>query len=140
MADFTIVERARETAAIAHRGQYRRDGVTPYLEHPAMVARRVADDPVAASVAWLHDVLEDTDQTAEELLRNGIPVEVVDRVVLLTKQKGMEYEVYLERVKADPIARRVKIADMLSNLSDNPTERQILKYARGLQVLLGDVE
>lgn len=140
MSEPTLVDRARRLAEAAHDGHYRRDGVTPYATHLAMVAHRVADDSTATAVAWLHDVLEDTDRTAMDLLESGIPQEVVDRVALLTKLKGMDYEVYLERVKADPIARRVKIADMLSNLSDNPTERQILKYARGLQVLLGDVK
>ena len=55
---------------------------------------------------------------------------------LLTKNDGLEYEQYLRRIKSDPVAKRVKIADMLANLGDRPSERQIVKYAKGLLILL----
>jgi len=57
-------------------------------------------------------------------------------VELLTKNDGLEYEQYLRRIKSDPVAKRVKIADMLANLGDRPSERQIVKYAKGLLILL----
>ncbi len=131
-----IVSLAKKIATEAHAGQFRRNGVTPYIEHPAAVASKVAGDLIAEAVAWLHDVLEDTDCTKEDLEVAGIPAEVIDRVVLLTNRGDVGYENYLRRIKADAIAKRVKIADMLSNLGDNPSERQIVKYAKGFLVLL----
>ena len=128
--------RAAAIATAAHQGQFRRDNATPYIQHPAAVAKRVADDPVAEAVAWLHDVMEDTAMTADELRNQGMPDEVIARVAMLTKKDGANYEDYLAVIRKDPIARKVKIADMLSNLSDSPSERQILKYAKGLIILL----
>lgn len=136
MTSENLVTLSRDLAHRAHEGQFRRDGVTPYVVHPQAVASRVAGDPIAESVAWLHDVLEDTPLTEADLRQAGIPDEVIAGVLLLTKTEGMDYESYLAGVKASPLARKVKVADMLTNLGDCPTERQILKYARGLQVLL----
>lgn len=119
-----------------HAGQFRRDGVTPYITHPEAVANRLKNesDDVKA-VAWLHDVLEDTDTHITELIDAGFSDDVIQAVRVLAKGNG-SYEDYLAAVKLNPIARRVKVADMLSNLADNPTERQIVKYARGLLYLL----
>jgi len=131
-----VVCLAARIATEAHKGQFRRDGQTPYISHPQAVAGRVAGDPVAEAIAWLHDVLEDTSVTAQDLLSSGLPVEVVKRVELLTKSGDSEYEDYLGRIKRDPVARRVKVADMLANLGDSPSERQIVKYVKGLLILL----
>lgn len=63
-----IIENARTVAERAHRGQFRRDGTTPYLSHPAGVAGILNDEaPEVIAAAWLHDVLEDTKETAETL-------------------------------------------------------------------------
>ena len=97
----------------------------------------MAGDPIAEAVAWLHDVLEDTTMTVETLREHQMPAEVIAGVITLTKNGEIGYEEYLLRVKADPVARKVKVADMLANLSDHPTERQIVKYAKGLLVLVG---
>jgi len=131
-----FVHRAAELARAAHVGQFRRDGVTPYIRHPEAVAARVAGDPVAEAAAWLHDVLEDTDTTVENLRDKQIPDEVIACVVALTNKGDIGYERYLDRIKASPVAKKVKIADMLANLSDHPSDRQIVKYARGLLVLM----
>jgi hypothetical protein len=56
---------------------------------------------------------------------------------MLTKTEGARYEDYLAAIRRDAIARKVKVADMLANLGDSPTERQILKYAKGFIILLG---
>ena len=133
----TLDEIARELAAAAHAGQFRRDGVTPYLSHPAAVAMRLkneSEEVIAA--AWLHDVLEDTTTTKADLEKAGIPAPVIQAVAKLTHEDAVAYELYLTGIKGDPICKKVKIADMLSNLADSPTDRQILKYARGLTLLL----
>jgi len=128
----TLPELARDIATAAHRGQFRRDGITPCIVHPEAVASRVGTDPKMLAVAWLHDVLEDTDETVESLVDKGIPEEVVASVEILTKSNGVRYDEYLDRVLTDSVARSVKVADMLSNLSDSPSDRQIRKYAYGL--------
>jgi hypothetical protein len=132
-----IAKKAEAIAMRAHEGQERLGGA-PYITHPERVAKRVAGDQEAVAVAWLHDVLEDTDETESSLLDAGISKEVVDAVKTLTKSKGTDYLEYLERVRANPLARKVKIADMQDNLSDDPTEKQIIKYAKGLLVLHGE--
>ncbi|WP_052573656.1 bifunctional (p)ppGpp synthetase/guanosine-3',5'-bis(diphosphate) 3'-pyrophosphohydrolase [Haloferula sp. BvORR071] len=130
------MKRASAIALEAHAGQFRRDGTTPYVRHPEAVAARVAGDPLAEAVAWLHDVLEDTAVTPEMLRSEGIPEEVIAAVAMLTKPDGADYEEYLRAIKANPLAKKVKLADMLSNLGDQPSEKQILKYAKGLTILL----
>lgn len=128
----SLVDLAEQIAVRSHAGQFRRDGVTPYVEHPRAVVSRVGDDPALIATAWLHDVLEDTDETRDSLLAAGVPAQVVDAVALLTKSPGADYEAYLSAILSNPIARQVKIADMLSNLADGPTPKQIRKYAAGL--------
>jgi (p)ppGpp synthase/HD superfamily hydrolase len=131
-----MVETAKSIAQRAHAGQYRRDGVTPYINHPEAVAERLKDDPPeVVSTAWLHDVIEDTEETWKTLTDAGMPPEVVAAVETLTKTRGVPYREYLSSVKQNPIARKVKVADMLANLSDSPTERQIVKYVKGLLFL-----
>ena len=130
-----LVARAEALARSAHAGQFRRDGSTPYIVHPQAVAARVAGDPLAEASAWLHDALEDTAVGEEEMRAHRIPEEVIACIRLLTKPEDAVYESYLREVKADPLARKVKIADMLSNLADAPTDKQIVKYAKGLLIL-----
>ncbi len=130
-----VVDLAEQIARRAHRGQFRRDGVTPYIQHPEAVVTRVGNGEVERAAAWLHDVIEDTSETAASLLTQGIPSSVVEVVELLTRKEELTEADYLSAIRAHPVARRVKIADMLTNLSDRPTEKQIVKYARGLLFL-----
>jgi (p)ppGpp synthase/HD superfamily hydrolase len=127
----------RKLAEKAHSGQYRRDGKTPYIEHIYAVEKRVShlgNDYRAVAIA--HDLLEDSDITADDLLKEGVPEHIVAAVSLLTKYVGTTYKKYLVEVKKNELARRVKIADMLSNLADDPTDNQIKKYAKGLDFLV----
>lgn len=133
-----LVKLSEEIATKAHAGQFRRGGQVPYIEHPRVVVSRVGDDQEAQIVAWLHDVLEDTEETAQSLEEVGIPIHLITAVDLLTKTREVKYDNYLDCIAACPLAKKVKIADMLSNLSDNPTKKQILKYSKGLQRLLRD--
>jgi (p)ppGpp synthase/HD superfamily hydrolase len=132
------IDEIKSIAQEAHAGQFRRDAVTPYIEHPKAVVTRVGSDEKAQMVAWLHDVLEDTEETAESLRSRGVPAEVIEAVELMTHPSGEPYQQYLERIKTNELAKKVKIADMLANLSDSPTERQIKEYARGLLFLLDE--
>ena len=131
-----VVTIAMKIAIRAHAGQFRRDSVTPYVTHPERVVKRVVGDVDAEAVAWLHDVLEDTSETEQSLLDASIPARIVDAVKALTKSPNVEYEEYIAGVKGNPLALKVKVQDMLDNLSDSPTEKQIIKYSRGFLILL----
>jgi (p)ppGpp synthase/HD superfamily hydrolase len=127
---------ASSIAKKAHDGQFRRDGITPYITHPEAVAKSLeGEHPDVIAAAWLHDVLEDTEVTISELKNVGIPAHVIDAVGLLTRWDGQSYEDYLHWITQDEIARKVKIADIRHNLSDAPTEKQIAKYGKALQYL-----
>jgi (p)ppGpp synthase/HD superfamily hydrolase len=131
------VKLAESIARRAHGGQFRRDGVTPYVAHPADVAARLAGDPAAQAAAWLHDVLEDTDETSATLRAQGVPDDIIACVEVLTHQADVDDLTYWKSVRRHPLATRVKLADMLSNLSDHPSDNQVRKYAHGMAVLLG---
>jgi (p)ppGpp synthase/HD superfamily hydrolase len=66
------VKKVEVIATKAHEGQYRRDGVTPYIEHPKAVAARVKGDEKAEMVAWLHDVIEDTKKENKASLKKKV--------------------------------------------------------------------
>ncbi len=126
--------KAEIVARKAHEGQYRRDGVTPYIKHVEAVVSRVST-PQEKIVAWLHDVIEDTNVTKEDLLDMGFDGQIVKAVVLLTKTEGYDLQKYLEAIKANPLAKMVKVADMRSNLADSPTKKQIERYSNGILYL-----
>lgn len=138
-----ILNNARLLAERAHQGQFRRDGRTCYIEHPLDVRRRVNGDPSAEATALLHDTMESdaAEVLSEEDLRtNSIPEDVIEAVKLLTHAQGEAYRAYLLRVRESALAKKVKIADIISNLADAPVDREIVKYARGLLTLMDKEE
>lgn len=128
--------RARDLAIRSHAGQFRRDGKTPYINHVGDVVKRSNGSAYISSVAWLHDILEDTKLTEDDLREMGFPEVVVESVSLLTHHPDENYQSYIERIRANRYARQVKIADILSNLSDDPTPKQVKKYAKALSILI----
>jgi len=131
-----IVFLASQIARKAHKNQFRRDGVTPYIEHiKATVARLASADPKIQAAAWLHDTIEDSKITPAQLIERGIPEEIVDAVVLLTKNKQGSYRDYITGIQSNEIATKVKLADMMSNLADDPSPRQIEKYTQAIDLL-----
>lgn len=88
--------------------------------------------------AVLHDIFEDSNCTVEELLNIGLSNDEIEVIKLLTKTAGQNYDDYLKAIKNNKIATRIKIADMLNNLGDNPTKNQIKKYLKGLEYLMLD--
>ena len=121
----------------AHERQFRRNGKTPYIEHVHDVANRACRfGQEYTCVAYLHDVLEDSHLTTKDLIAFGVPKNIVDAVELLTKHNDENYDEYLYHISFNELARRVKICDMISNLADDPTDKQILKYGRGLSYLM----
>ena len=107
---------ARDFARSCHGGQTDKLGV-PYFHHLEDVARRVAEfGSVAVSIAWLHDCVEDTSATLAEIEKN-FGSSVRDGVDAMTKRAGEDYfEAYLPRLKSNPHAIPVKIADASHNL------------------------
>ncbi len=134
-------------ATAAHAGQLDKGSGAPYITHCLRVMEAVApfgrDYQIAAV---LHDVLEDTAVTAEDLLARGCPRHVVDAVRAVTKRPGEEYSDLIRRAASHPIGRIVKLADNLDNSSEErlhllPTdmaERLRRKYKDARVILLND--
>ena len=107
-----MVNRALRLAYRAHAGQLDRGGV-PYIFHPYHLAEQM-DDERSICVALLHDVVEDTPVTLEEIQRE-FPSEIAEAVALLTHDPSTDYFAYVRRLKANPLARKVKLADLMHN-------------------------
>lgn len=134
------VELTLSIATEAHKGQKDKAGID-YINHPKTVASFVNTDDEKAT-AYLHDVLEDTEITSEELLQKGIPVSVVNAVEVLTKTKDVSYLDYLKKIKKNPIARVVKLADLRHNSDltriNQPTAsdfKRTVKYEMAIEYL-----
>ena len=110
------VSLAKGIAFIAHRGKHDRSGA-PYIDHPGRIAERFnpITETVEAAAAWLHDVLEDTPITAQELFEAGVMPQIVEVVQLLTRTPDISADEYYAAIRRDPIARRVKLADIDDN-------------------------
>lgn len=138
--------KAMKIAYEAHHGQYDRNGV-PYIFHPYHVAEQMIDE-VTVCVALLHDVVEDTSVTMDELAKE-FPAEVIEALKLLTHEAGEEYLEYVKRVCTNPVAKAVKIADMTHNMDESRiydkskvSEKQIehwkIKYSKAMEILRED--
>ena len=115
MTKTATVEDAISIAAQAHKGQKDKAGA-PYLLHPLRMMLRMNSE-TAMMAAVLHDVVEDTDWTLGRLHEAGFSVEVIEAVDCLTHREGESYEQFVERVRTNPIARQVKIADLEDNMN-----------------------
>ena len=141
-ADRPSLEDAIAMAANAHRGQrYASPEREPYILHPLRVMLRCTDT-VDQMAAVLHDVIEDTDLTIDDLVGAGYSAEVVGAVDCLTRRGDETYESYIERVASSDIARRVKTADLTENLANNrrlpatsDNRERIERYTRALERL-----
>lgn len=107
---------AQGIAFVAHRGQTDKLGAE-YIDHPGRVAEAFdpSTQPVEAAVAWLHDVLEDTDLTAQRLREAGVAPEVIEAVQLLTRSPEVSEADYYARIRTNAVARNVKLADIADN-------------------------
>lgn len=128
---------AGRIAAEAHKGQ--KYGTRDYIDHVADVGRRVTMDPRAGLdhivVAWLHDVLEDTDVTMDALLEDLTPAQAA-ALLAITKPAHAPYASYLTLVCADSIACLVKFHDIESNLAASPPAHLVAKYSTARGVVL----
>lgn len=135
---------ARRIATEAHAGQTDKLGVE-YIEHPRRVAARL-DEFREQAVAWLHDVVEDTDVTEDDLRTAGLDEEIVEAVLLLTRTEGDDH--YYARIAASPLARSVKLADIADNadpervaqLDEDTRTRLAAKYRHARRALGAEEE
>ena len=135
-----LTKKAMRLCFAAHAGQLDKGGV-PYVFHPFHVAEQMEDE-LSTVVALLHDVVEDTDYTLEDLARMGFPERALSALKLLTHDKRVPYLDYVAAIRHDPIARAVKLADLrhnsdLSRLSnpDASALARVEKYRRAIALL-----
>ena len=134
---------AMKIAYNAHLGQLDYNDV-PYIFHPYHLAEQM-DDEISCTVALLHDVVEDTSLTFADL-ELIFPKQVVEIVMLLTHDEKVDYFDYIQKIKTNAIATKVKLADIEHNsnedrsIGSNLTQEQLLywkeKYAKAKEMLL----
>jgi (p)ppGpp synthase/HD superfamily hydrolase len=139
----STLEDAISLAVKAHRGRKDKAGEA-YILHPlrGMLRMKTKDERI---VAVLHDVIEDTKYTLEDLRKAGYSQKILQSLDYLTRRDGEEYEEFIKRVKRNPLARKVKIADIEDNLDlariKKPKKRdfkRIEKYRLALSELMKD--
>lgn len=143
-----LTNKALVYAYNAHHGQLDYNGV-PFIFHPLHLAEQM-DDEISCCAALLHDVVEDTDLTLEDL-RKDFPEAVVEVVALLTHEDSAEYNNtdyfdYIRQIKTNPIAIKIKLADIAHNSDQSrctgtglPEEKLLFwrqKYQKALEILM----
>ena len=130
-------------AYTAHHGQTDQSG-QPYIFHPYHIAEQMKDE-ITVCTALLHDVVEDTPVTLEEL-ENEFPAEITEALRLLTHEEGTDYYEYVRAIRKNPVAKAVKLADIEHNSDEsrlngckNVTDDVLAfwreKYARAREIL-----
>ena len=137
--------KAMRIAYEAHLGQVDKTKV-PYIFHPIHLAEQMEEE-ISCTVALLHDVVEDTELTFADLEKE-FPTEVMEALRLLTHEENVDYFEYVRQIKTNPIATKVKLADLMHNSDETrnaeqviPTERLAFrreKYARAKEILLSE--
>lgn len=140
----STLQRALEIAVEAHKNQKQKDR-TPYALHPIRLSLALKTEEQKI-VALLHDVVEDTDWTFEELEREGFSGIILEALRLLTHTDGSPYEEYIERIASNPLAKAVKKADLTDNMDirriPEPAEKdfaRLQKYHRAWRRLQDEV-
>lgn len=138
-----LTKRAMKLAYEAHHGQVDKGGV-PYIFHPYHLAEQMTDE-ISVCAALLHDVVEDTNVTFEDLEKE-FPEEIIEVLKLLTHDDDEDYYDYVRRLKDNPIAKQIKLADIAHNsdqtrlvgsTTDNPKSKEYFKnkYAKAIEIL-----
>lgn len=136
-----MLERAIEIAVEAHKGQVDKAGEI-YILHPmrVMLYGKTREEKICGI---LHDVLEDTEITAEQLREEGFDPKILEALQCVTRTDQESYEEFIQRISMNPLAVRVKLADLEDNMdmsrisSPGPEDRKRLeKYRKAKAVLL----
>lgn len=135
-----ITKKALKLCFEAHKDQVDKSGL-PYVFHPFHLAEQMPDE-VTTVVALLHDVVEDTHYTLGDITAMGFSSEVTDALALLTHDPGVAYLEYVAKIKKNPIAATVKLADLRHNsdlsrldIIDEKAEARLEKYHRAIDLL-----
>lgn len=136
-----LIKKAIQICYDVHKDQKDLAGY-PYIFHPYHLAEQM-DTENQIIVALLHDVVEDSDYNFDDLIKLGFNDEVIDAVEALTRRKNQSYNSYIERIKLNPIAIRVKLADLEHNMDTTRFEtisesdqRRLEKYKSAYERLL----
>ncbi len=135
-----LTKKALTIAYNAHNGQLDKAGL-PYIAHPLHLAEQMPDE-ISTAVALLHDVVEDTCFSFADLEQLGFPPSVLMPLQLLTHAPGVPYMDYIRNIAHDPVARKVKLADLKHNsdlsrldvITDQDRAR-VEKYKRAIDLL-----
>ena len=124
----------------AHKDQVDKGGL-PYVYHPFHLAEQM-DTEEAVAVALLHDVVEDKAYTIEDIIAMGFPMSVTDALTLMTHDDTIPYMDYVAKIKSNPIAKAVKLADLRHNsdtsrlnIIDEKVLRRVQKYHDAIMLL-----
>ncbi len=135
-----LTKKALKLSFEAHKNQVDKTGL-PYVFHPFHLAEQMTDE-VSCVCALLHDVIEDTSYTFDDLRAMGFPEEVISVLTLLTHDESVPYMEYVEKIKENPIAVRVKLADLAHNSDESRLDavdeyamRRAEKYKRATALL-----
>ena len=135
-----MTKKALRLSFNAHKDQVDKSGM-PYVYHPFHLAEQM-DSEETVTVALLHDVVEDTDYTMEDMIAMGFPKSVTDALALMTHDKAVPYMDYVAKIKANPIATAVKLADLRHNSDTSRLEtidetvlRRVQKYRDAIALL-----
>ena len=127
-----MLEKAKMLAEKAHQGQVDKGG-HPYILHPVRVAENCKGEKEKV-IALLHDVLEDSTYTREDLKKEGFSEDILEGLVCLTHRAGEAYMEYIERICQNPLAVKVKYADLQDNMDlsriPNPTEKDFIRLEK----------
>lgn len=135
-----LTKQALKLCFEAHRDQIDKSGM-PYVLHPFHLAEQM-DTEESTIVALLHDIVEDTDYTLQDLKALGFPSNVIDALALMTHDPKVPYMEYVKGISANPLATKVKLADLrhnsdLSRLDsvDEKALSRVKKYAAAIELL-----
>lgn len=140
----TKTKQALKLCFEAHKNQVDKSGM-PYVFHPFHVAEQMADE-TSTIVALLHDVVEDTSYTLEDIAAMGFGDEVTDALALLTHDEAVPYLEYVAALRSNPIARAVKRADLMHNGDEGrldeitPKDRERRQKYRSALIMLDEAE
>lgn len=134
-----LTKKALKISFNAHKDQVDKSGM-PYVYHPFHLAEQM-DDEYSTCVALLHDVVEDTDTTLDDLAKI-FPKEVIDAIILMTHDDSVPYLDYVKEIKNNSIATKVKLADLKHNSDltrldkvDYKALERVEKYKKAIDIL-----
>lgn len=126
-----MTKKALKLSFNAHKDQVDKSGM-PYVYHPFHLAEQMSTEETV-TVALLHDVVEDTDYTIQDIIAMGFPASVTDALELMTHEPSVPYMDYVAKLKPNPIARAVKLADLRHNSDASRLEQMDDKMLRRFQ-------